>query len=59
MKKIDAIEKYIERLLNESTPEAPIWNVEILKGRKASWNYIDGCMLSSILELYRLHKEKS
>ncbi|MDE7384959.1 MAG: glycoside hydrolase family 88 protein [Anaeroplasmataceae bacterium] len=58
MKKIDAIEKYIERLLNESTPEAPIWNVEILQGREPSWNYIDGCMLSSILELYKLRKKK-
>lgn len=52
------IENYIQRLIAESTPEHPIWNVEILKGRKPSWNYIDGCMLSSLLELYRLRKEK-
>ncbi|MDE7094922.1 MAG: glycoside hydrolase family 88 protein [Anaeroplasmataceae bacterium] len=53
-----AIENYIERLLQESTPEAPLWNVEILKGRKPSWNYIDGCMLSSVLELYRVRNDK-
>lgn len=59
MKTNKAIENYIEKLLQESTPEAPIWNVEILKGKKPSWNYIDGCMLSSILELYRVRNNKS
>lgn len=59
MENKQAIENYIERLLQESTPQAPLWNVEILKGREPSWNYIDGCMLSSILELYRIrHKRK-
>lgn len=53
-----SIENYIERLLTESTPEKPIWNVEILRGKDPSWNYIDGCMLSSILELYRLRKDR-
>lgn len=58
MQQMKEIENYIQRLIAESTPEHPIWNVEILKGRKPSWNYIDGCMLSSLLELYRLRKEK-
>lgn len=58
MKEIQIIEEYIQRLLDESTPLSPIWNVEILKGKEPSWNYIDGCMLSSILELYRLRKDR-
>ena len=47
-KKIDA---YIDSLL-KSTPERPLWNIEIIKGnKKTSWNYIDGCMLSSLIPL--------
>lgn len=58
MKEIAVIESYIKRLIEESTPQNPIWNVEILKGKAPSWNYIDGCMLSSLLELYKLRKDK-
>ena len=51
-KKIDA---YIEKLLNSSTPEAPIWNIEsIRQGKKPHWNYIDGCMITSLLEIGRI-----
>ena len=50
-KQIDA---YIDSLLS-STPERPLWNIEIIKGnKKTSWNYIDGCMLSSLVELYKI-----
>ena len=50
-KQIDA---YIDSLL-KSTPERPLWNIEIIKGnKKTSWNYIDGCMLSSLIELYKI-----
>ncbi|MDE6584708.1 MAG: glycoside hydrolase family 88 protein, partial [Anaeroplasmataceae bacterium] len=58
MKEIAVIESYIKRLIEESSPQNPIWNVEILKGKAPSWNYIDGCMLSSLLELYKLRKDK-
>ena len=48
------IDLFIDSLLN-STPEHPLWNIEITKGnKKTSWNYIDGCMLSSLLELYKI-----
>ena len=50
-KQIDA---YIDSLL-KSTPERPLWNIEIIKGsKKTSWNYIDGCMLSSLVELFKI-----
>ncbi|MGI6781221.1 MAG: glycoside hydrolase family 88/105 protein [Acholeplasmataceae bacterium] len=47
------IDKFIDRLITESTPDAPIWNVENIKWKKEPrWNYIDGCMMTSLLSLY-------
>ncbi len=47
------IDRFIDKLITESTPERPIWNIEALKhGKPAHWNYIDGCMMTSLLELY-------
>ena len=44
------IEKYIERLLDGSTPDKPLWNIEsIRQGKPAVWNYIDGCMITALL----------
>lgn len=52
------IDAYIEKLLNCSTPDAPIWNIEsIRQGKKPHWNYIDGCMITAILELGRITGE--
>jgi unsaturated rhamnogalacturonyl hydrolase len=54
--KIDA---YIEKLLNCSTPDAPIWNIEsIRQGKAPHWNYIDGCMITSLLEIGRITEDK-
>jgi len=40
-------------LTANSTPERPLWNQEVLMGHiKPGWNYIDGCMLKAILDLY-------
>lgn len=47
--KIDA---FILRLVEESTPERTAWNMEkIREGKPASWNYIDGCMLTALMEM--------
>lgn len=44
------IDKYIEKLLNNSTPDAPLWNIEsIRQGKKPHWNYIDGCMITALI----------
>ncbi len=54
------IETYIERLVSQSTPEKPLWNIElILQGKKPHWNYIDGCMMISLIELYKETKSES
>ncbi len=48
------IDKYIERLIGDSTPDKPVWNIEnITHGKEAGWNYIDGCMMTSLYEIYR------
>lgn len=47
------IDDYIEKLMT-SKPELPLWNIEAIKqGKKPGWNYIDGCMMTSLLELYK------
>lgn len=53
------IEKYIDELMAKSTPDRPIWNIEkILAGKKSTWNYIDGCMIKAILEMYTITGDK-
>lgn len=48
-KKIDS---YILRLIEESTSERTAWNLEKIRdGKKADWNYIDGCMITALLEI--------
>lgn len=54
------LDHYIRQLLETSTPERPIWNIEKIKnGDKPSWNYIDGCMIKAVLELYHITKHET
>lgn len=47
------LDRYIDQLIEQSTPEAPVWNIEkIREGSKSTWNYIDGCMIKAIIELF-------
>lgn len=56
---MDRIRKYIDELIEKSTPDRPIWNIEkIRQGKGASWNYIDGCMITAILEMYEITKDE-
>lgn len=51
----DRIEKYVDFLIDNSTPERPYWNIEsIRQGKKPHWNYIDGCMMTALWNLYIL-----
>ena len=48
----EIIDRYIDRLMT-SSPEMPLWNIESIKqGKKPGWNYIDGCMTTSLMEMY-------
>ena len=54
------IERYVERILAESTPDKPLWNIEKIKeGKINGWNYIDGCMMIALLNLTMLLKDYS
>lgn len=48
----EKIDAYIDRLIRESTPDAPMWNIEsIRQGKAPHWNYIDGCMITALMEI--------
>ncbi len=50
----------MDQLIADSTPEAPAWNMEkILSGAENKWNYIDGCMIKAVLEMYYITKDKA
>lgn len=52
---MNIIEKYVERMMAESTPDRPLWNIERIQAGKANgWNYIDGCMMIALLNLHRI-----
>ena len=52
------INKYIDKLMT-SSPDMPLWNIEsIRQGKKPAWNYIDGCMTSSLIEMYKTTGEE-
>lgn len=55
---MEILDRYIDQLLERSTPQAPVWNIEkIREGAQPSWNYMDGCMINAILELYLMKKD--
>ncbi len=55
----EKIEKYIDRLLDGSSPDRPLWNIEkIRQGKPAVWNYIDGCIISALLNMADVTGEK-
>ena len=47
------LDRYIDQLIEQSTPESPVWNIEKSReGSNSAWNYIDGCMIKAIIELF-------
>lgn len=56
---MEILDRYIGQLLEKSSPQAPIWNIEKIKqGSKPTWNYMDGCMIKAIIELYHITEKK-
>ena len=48
----DMIERYLQELIRQSTPDRTAWNVEkIRQGAEITWNYIDGCMLTALIAM--------
>ena len=55
---IEIFDKYIDKLMT-SKPDMPLWNIEAIKhGKKPAWNYIDGCMISSLIQMYKTTKDE-
>ncbi len=53
------IDNYIEDLIEGSTPYKPLWNIEnILYGKSAKWNYIDGCMITALLSIAEIRNDR-
>lgn len=49
------IDSYVLHLIQQSSPEKTAWNIErVRQGKPASWNYIDGCMLTALLEMAKI-----
>ncbi|MCL1997358.1 MAG: glycoside hydrolase family 88 protein [Turicibacter sp.] len=56
---MDNILSFTDRLIASSTPAAPAWNVEhVLEKKAAAWNYVDGCMVKAVLDLFHATREK-
>ena len=55
----DIIERCVQRFMDDSTPDKPLWNIEkIHQGKINGWNYIDGCMMIALLNLYKITGDK-
>ena len=53
------LDRYIDRLVAESSPEYTAWNVEQHRADKpVKWNYVDGCMMTALLNMARITGEK-
>ncbi|MGN0678188.1 MAG: glycoside hydrolase family 105 protein [Oscillospiraceae bacterium] len=53
------IDKYIDRLMEGSTPDKPLWNIESIRdGKPPHWNYIDGCMITALMCAAEITGEK-
>ena len=54
----EIIDKYIDKLMT-SQPDLPLWNIEAIhQGKKPVWNNIVGCMMTSLIEMYKTTKNE-
>ena len=53
------LDEYVDYLMANSDADHPAWNLELQRGWKENkWNYIDGCMITGILQLYDITKKE-
>ena len=57
---LDRLAAYIDSLIATSTAEKPAWNIEFARGSSKTnkWNYVDGCMITALLALYDMTKDR-
>ena len=59
MQQTKPITDFLAHLLATSTPVAPAWNIEQTRENKpTAWNYVDGCMIKAILDIYHATAEQ-
>lgn len=57
---MELIDRYIKKLIEGSTPDQPLWNIEAIhQGKAPAWNYVDGCMMTALLSLYDQTKDET
>ena len=57
---MEILDRYISQLLENSTPECPAsFKEKREEGCGLKWNYIDGCMIKAVLELYHMNQDTS
>lgn len=55
----EIIDRFIDKLILPSSPQMPLWNREaVIFGKPPRWNYIDGCMIRSLLMLYEKRRDE-
>ncbi|MGO4995888.1 glycoside hydrolase family 88/105 protein [Oribacterium sp. Sow4_G1_1] len=55
---VQLLDEYIDYLMAHSDSAHPAWNLEMIRSWKSNkWNYIDGCMITGILERYEITGE--
>ncbi|MDD3430202.1 MAG: glycoside hydrolase family 88 protein [Oscillospiraceae bacterium] len=53
------LQQYIDYLIENSDAKHPMWNIEMIRsGKENKWNYIDGCMITAVLQLYNITKDE-
>lgn len=56
---MDNIRVFLDKLIENSEYDKPLWNVEhLLENSNPKWNYIDGCMVKAIMEVYYATNDK-
>ena len=51
----EAIDRYVFSLIERSSPERTAWNIEkVRQGKPTNWNYIDGCMITALIEMAKI-----
>lgn len=54
-----SVDKFIDRIVEESTPAAPLWNTERAKtGKSAAPDFGDGCLMSALYAYYKSTGDK-
>lgn len=55
---MELLERFIKQILSSNSKNESTWLKEKSESPKIKWNYMDGCMIKAILELYQITKNE-